>query len=464
MKKRNYYMKYILQIMLTTCLFLGCKKQDAFLAAIPRQSLTAPNTLTGLQALLNNDYILNGTEPGEGVLGSDEYFVTDATYLSSDPIEQNIYTWQSNPYPNQDVAGWSDSYYQINIVNTVLDNLPYIKVSGSDVQTSNAIRGTALFFRAKALFNLLQLFSPQYDSTTADQQLGVVLRLNSDLTIIPKRSSLKECYDQLLNDLQIAIPLLPASTQYPTLPNIFAAHGLLARTYLVMGKYSLAVQSADNALKVNSQLNDYNKFTTSTTTLTSTNQYPLIEDQFHCVLTSYGIGSSPQIAIVDPALYASYDNNDLRKTCFFDSSSGIVRSKSSYEFKQQGYYYSGVAIDEMYLIRAECNARLSNVSAALSDLNTLLQNRYKTSTFTSLTISDPLLLLQKILSERKKELIFRGLRWSDLRRLNADSRFAKTLTRVVKGTTYTLPPGDLRYTLLIPDREIKISGIVQNPR
>ena len=56
------------------------------------------------------------------------------------------------------------------------------------------------------------------------------------------------------------------------------------------------------------------------------------------------------------------------------------------------------------------------------------------------------------------------MRWEDLRRLNKEPRFATTLQRVSKGTTYTLAPNDPKYTFPIPDIEITLSGIPQNPR
>jgi hypothetical protein len=52
----------------------------------------------------------------------------------------------------------------------------------------------------------------------------------------------------------------------------------------------------------------------------------------------------------------------------------------------------------------------------------------------------------------------------DLRRLNKDSRFAKTVLRKLYGITYLLPPNDNRYTFYIPQSVIDISGIQQNQR
>ena len=73
--------------------------------------------------------------------------------------------------------------------------------------------------------------------------------------------------------------------------------------------------------------------------------------------------------------------------------------------------------------------------------------------------------LTLILDERRKELAFRsGLRWSDLKRLNQDSRYAKTLSRKIGGQSYTLAPGDKRYAFLIPVSVVQMDGVAQNSR
>jgi hypothetical protein len=70
----------------------------------------------------------------------------------------------------------------------------------------------------------------------------------------------------------------------------------------------------------------------------------------------------------------------------------------------------------------------------------------------------------KILTERRKELIFRGLRWPDLRRLNKDGA-GVSVTRKLDGQTYTLTPNSLKYTWLIPQQVIDFNpGMPQNPR
>ena len=120
------------------------------------------------------------------------------------------------------------------------------------------------------------------------------------------------------------------------------------------------------------------------------------------------------------------------------------------------------------MTRAECSARKGNSGAALDDLNTLLSHSWQKSDYTPLSSENDEAVLAVVLRERRKELLMRGVRWSDLRRLNKEERFAKSLVRIIDDgeqiQTYTLPPNDLRYTYLIPQDIIGITGMEQNPR
>jgi hypothetical protein len=138
--------------------------------------------------------------------------------------------------------------------------------------------------------------------------------------------------------------------------------------------------------------------------------------------------------------------------------------KGSYDGGATGYLFSAPAVDELYLIRAECFARADKVSSAMNDLNTLLIRRFQTGTFTGYTAGDPADALQLIVTERRKELVMRMTRWTDLRRLNKDTRFATTITRIYHGQTYRLAPTSNWYVWPIPDDEILYSGITQNSR
>jgi SusD family. len=168
--------------------------------------------------------------------------------------------------------------------------------------------------------------------------------------------------------------------------------------------------------------------------------------------------------MIEPALYDLYNNNDLRKVACFskNNTTGIIRFKGSYS-GNSGNHFTGLAAGEIYLIRAECYARRDKKDEALKDLNDMLRPKYKTGTFVNFSAATSEDALKLILTERRKELLLRGLRWSDLRRLNRDNRFKVTLTRVVGNKTYSLEPNSYKYTFPIPDDIIAISGIQQNP-
>ncbi|MNY37378.1 SusD family protein [compost metagenome] len=117
----------------------------------------------------------------------------------------------------------------------------------------------------------------------------------------------------------------------------------------------------------------------------------------------------------------------------------------------------------MYLIRAEARVRNNQIELASADLNLLRKKRWK-SNYQDLTGNNALNVLKLILQERQRELAFRGIRWTDLRRLNKDDQFAVTLTRTMDGTTYKLLPNDKKYVIPIDEEELRLGGIEQNER
>jgi hypothetical protein len=108
---------------------------------------------------------------------------------------------------------------------------------------------------------------------------------------------------------------------------------------------------------------------------------------------------------------------------------------------------------------------MGDFTGAMNLLNSLLQKRWRTGTFTPLTASNADEALIKIITERRKELPFTGhIPWIDLRRLNKDPRFSRTLKRIIDNTTYQLLPNSPNYVFPIPDEEIRLTGIPQNIR
>jgi hypothetical protein len=459
----------LIVLCLSVVFTISCKKQDDFLNAPPSSSLAVIKNLDQLQKLLQNDALMNNSDPGSSILSGDEYYISFNSYQSLTKKEQQMYVWAKDidPGVGYDLSfadfDWTFQYAQIFNANLVLDNLQTIKYPSSDESKFRAIKGTALFFRAYEFYNLLQIFSRPYDPATANSDLGICLRLTSNINAKVDRSSVAVCYSQIIQDIQTSMTLLPQTSNYQTLPTVTCANALLARIYLAMSDYNNAYKYANISLAANNTLTDYNTIPATSYYFAPISSFPLPESLFMSEAVFGGpIGFT--ISIVDPSLYNSYENNDLRQALFFQTYDNEIRYKGSYEFKNFSTFFTGLANDEVYLIRAECSARLGNTSDAMKDLNTLLVNRYKTGTYVTRSAASADDALGQILKERKKELAFRGTRWTDLRRLNKDPRFQVTLTRNVNGTIYTLPPNDPRYVLPIPFTEIQLTGIPQNQR
>src|SRR5690606_6353141 len=107
---------------------------------------------------------------------------------------------------------------------------------------------------------------------------------------------------------------------------------------------------------------------------------------------------------------------------------------------------------------------LGNREQALADVNWLRIHRFELDQPYKISFTNDLDLLTVILDERRKELVLRGTRWEDLRRLNKQEKFQKTLIRTINGISETLPPEDARYVWPLPLEAITFGGYIQNER
>jgi tetratricopeptide (TPR) repeat protein len=320
------------------------------------------------------------------------------------------------------------------------------------------VQGQAAFFRGYAYYALGQEFCKTYDGQTANTDAGLVLRASSDLNAKSVRFTVSQSYRQIISDLTLAAAALPVDVVAKTRPGKAAAFAMLARAYLVMGDYTNAYTYADSCLRLNGKLMDYNQLTAG-----SAASFKRFNDEviFHAVLSSAPVLLAPRY-LVDTSLYASYAAGDLRKTLFFKKAATKPYFNFNGSYDGTTALFSGLATDELYLLRAEAAARSGKITAALADLNLLRKNRYSAASYLPLSSTDASEVLGWILAERRKELVLRGQRWTDLRRLNREEAYRKTVVKLVNGQRYELPPGDARYVFPIPRSVVAETGIAQN--
>jgi tetratricopeptide (TPR) repeat protein len=446
---KNIFLK--LFALWTLCSIIACSD---FLEEKSDSRLATPVTLEDNQALMDRTFNSVLSNSISGQISADEIYITDADYGNlTNEFEKRLYTWQPDEVSSSDENDWGSCYRRINVCNTVLYNIEHYQIAGAE-----NLKGQALALRAAIYLEAAQIYCLVYNENTANTDLGLPLRLDPDMNIPSKRSSLKETYSQIINDLKEAATLLPDAQIALIRPSKATALGYLSRTYLFMGDYQNALEYGKQTLSVNDNLLDFN-------TLNPSDSYPIKSMNIEILLHSSMVYShflSSSMAKIPQFLYNIYDNNDLRKSIYF-------RFNTAQQILFKGNYSGGatrmtcLATDEIYLNVAESYARLNDVSKAMETLNELLKTRWKTGTYSPMTANSQVEALNIILKERRKELLFRGLRWSDLKRYNRDGA-GISWERIVNGTTYILPPNDLRYAIAIPEDIIKMTGMPQNPR
>lgn len=459
--------KHIILIFCLLVLFWSCNKNE-FLAKKPDESLLVPKTLEDLQAILDYSPVMNGgsnsfggLDPVSGEVMSDNVFVQD-NFLNIIPIElKNLYQWDDNLYRSgngqQSIYDWDFGYRNILYSNTVLDGLDKISLSPDKKSKIDNLRGSALFYRAKMYFYLAQQYAQPYNPKTASSDKGVVIKTTSDINEKPVRVTNKETFEMIIGDLNEAYDLLPQIPTVKTRPSKAAVDALLSNIYLVMQDWEKSIEHASKCINSNYQLLNYN-----TLNKNLYNPFPTkFNDNPEVVFFSIMVFANTAYLLsrVDSTLLKQYSPKDIRRTFFF----------SAAEMFRAGYdptnaRFSGLAIDEIYLNRAEAYTRTGKVVDALSDVNKILENRIESNSFTPIAEQDQNELLKIVLRERRKELVWRGVRWRDLRRLNLLGENI-TVTRVINNQTKHLLPNDLRYTQLIPASVIGFNpNLEQSPR
>ncbi len=461
---KRYIIKALtkLSLLFTACFLLpSCEK---YLDVKPDQKLAVPESLDDLQALIDN-YNVQIIESDALEVSAGEFTVTDANLASlSSDFHRRMYQWDSyNLFQEGSTASdWSRYYTAIYYANAALEGLSKIDRNSKNAAQYDNIQGRALFVRAAKLFQASLIWCVAYDPKNASNTLGMPIRLDTDFNKRSFRASLEDTYKQIIADATLAAPLLANKTSIPVEPNRLAAYALLAKVYLYTADYENAFKYADAALALNNQLLDYS-------TLDAIKPYPIPE--YNKEVIYQGLAGYPQIlnnvrAQIVPDLITSYDTNDLRLDHYFIKNNDGTRGFRGF-YTGTNSIFIGFATDELYLIRAEAAARLKKMDIALDDLNALLVTRWKKengkTTYQEIKNIGSEELLARILLERRKSLVFRGIRWYDLKRLNRDGANI-VLKRIVEGKELVLQPNDLRYALPIPSDIIELSDIIQNPR
>jgi hypothetical protein len=466
----------------------GC---DKFLDVPPekKNNLEIKST-DGLDMLLNY-YDILFDRSREVVLNNDNYGLYKDYYLArpSRFDSQLQYILWFTDYCALQTYYWEKEFLKIAYANTILTTID--EVEGT-AQEKALLTQDAHFLRAYEYFNLTTLYCLPYSDETKSE-LGMPLKrtlvYDEDIT----RKTLQETIDFIEEELNKALETTqPRDINRLWRISLPAVQAFAARFYLYIHDYVKAEEFANKALQAHSAMVDYETYfspfmrtyTSGGGTYVAPNaptDYKFDEIYYARILYNH-----TQNAVPSEDLLNLFDKaNDYRYEAFIVENYSYNRASvpgwaAYWQFGSIGIIH-GPTTAEMYIVRAECEARRGDIPGAVSDLNIVRSHRYKSGTYVDLLASDfatNKAAVQFIIDERRREFPF-TLRWYDIKRLNSDPANLVdkiTITRdffesdglsanPTVNKTYTLAPGDKRFAWPIPSIDIQLSKgqLIQNP-
>ena len=436
------YIYYTLVAFGMLILFSSCGK---FLEIEPKGKVIL-KTLTDYDLLLNSQSL---TSSGEQLLNM---MSDDADNPSVDPLARTTtvlsYLWANdlNPTINERPLVWGFHYSNIYAFSAVINGVE--RATTGSLQEKKKLKAEALVGRAFEYLYLVNLYSKPYNAATANTDLAVPFITTTDImNKTPERATVSFIYGKIVEDINAAIPDLAINNNTNKFrASVNSAYSILARTYYYMNNFTEAARYADLALKeTTTGLMDYNNVATKADI-----PYMVVNKQE--IYARYGTNSSLAIfATVD--FLKSFDKADLRLKLFYTKLGDFtfpVRGVS--QFSPNGSVVSfGTSVSEMKLIIAEAAARAGNLQVALDQMNDVRKFRTATANYQAFQSTDKEIVLQRVLLERRFELAFKGIRWMDMRKLDAENRMPVVTRLNAKGDVIaTLEKHSPKYVLKIP--------------
>ena len=408
--------------------------------------------------------------PTNTIMMSDDVWVSDSMTKFSryDQSALRAYRWEDNIFTvSENDENYNDFYHCIYICNYILENVDNAPEGGAF--TREYVLGAASFHRAFAYFCLVNMYAPHWDEATAETDLGVPLTTRANINDVLDRATVAEVYEQIFKDLEVANANLNETEEFTYRPSLAAVQALYARIYLYQGKYEECWKAARKSREITGEPTDYN-------------QYSLEGDSPDEGIDgmSWNAWEMPDIIIykedMSDLLYSGDYNLSQELIDLFDKDTDLrwllFVTDCDYDIGDPGTDYPrissfmypnnrGLNVGEMWITEAEALCREGDIDGALNALNTLARKRHVAGTYEDVTERDPDRLLQLILEERRRECMFKGTRWFDLKRLNKDPRFAKPVTHSYFEGTYTLEPNSPHYVLPFPLKVINANPSIE---
>lgn len=466
-------MKNVLSIIIIAVGLTGCRKE--FLEVNPKGMLLAKTT-SDYELLLyhSSSFTIAGSSMAQVAMG-DEIAAVNPYYSGADLRLQRAFKWEDDLYnPDEDAVELSVTMKGLYIYNKIVEEV--MESTGGTEAEKLQVMAQAKAARAWINFLLFNYYGKPYNPATAATDLGFPLILKADVTETNfTRATVQQGYDQIIADLNDAIPHLETSITHHLKWSKPAAQGTLGKVYLFMGKWNEALPLLTAAIGNLSSatipigLYDYNESLAPTTDLIllSNNKEGILARQFLSMVTFF----TNEFAITSETAQL-FAGSDLRLNTYTSSPypSGVPFGGGVLRRRAPLAPQFGLLVSDLYLLTAECKARVDDLSGAIDDLEFFRAHRMPpaNAVVPPAIAGDKKALVKFILEERIREFAVLGYRWFDMRRLSVDPDYSSTIGYTHKlydesGTveqSYTLRPE--RLTLRLPLKIINYNPALPN--
>ena len=448
----------------------GC---DSYIDITPKGSITVDSTAQYYELIVNP---MRSYNPAAFWHLTDDALAKESFILGYENLSFHGINYTFNEKANRTILSdnnlYENMYAHIMRSNLVIDNIDGTQGSA---ELKTLAKAEARTFRAFDHFLAVNTYARAYDPATAAQDGGVCIMEHYDLEATPRKATVAEVYDFIIRDLEESVDLLQEQPANIYHPNRAFGYALLAKVYLFHRDWEKARAAAEKSLKLNSTLIDYNVIKDAG----GIARYTVYAKDNNPEILSYhwmGSGWTNEQAtyyyygLISPELKALFEPEDLRYSLFLRDTGNSIASYFDYDSggaiwtpatttNRFTYMSVGLRTAEVYLIMAEAYARLNQLAEATDYVNRLRANRLSGTNTHLPTPTTQKEMIQTIITERRKELLFGFNRFFDLKRFNLEPEFQKTVTReypVVNASeshpkqTYTLRPDSRLYIIPFP--------------
>lgn len=425
----------------------GCIKDVAPSDAITTGNLTdnpdgIVNAVNGAYSLFKDNVEFNGVPDLNLMYLRQFYHLSDFAsddivcgQATTDPLWLS-FTGDHTPTQTNTRYFWYINYKIINNANTVIEAAG--KLANPDAATQQLI-GECYFLRAFCHFNLVRIFAKPYTHDPASA--GIILRTSVADPAQKARATVAEVYQSIIADAEKGAEMMTASrgVQYASRE---AAWALLSRAYLYMDNNDKTIEYSDKVI------------TSPRFTLTNATTFQTLfanamggSETIFCVAHTQ-VDDKGKFGSIASMIYSDgnsgwgeeFASKSLRDSMSdhpedvrwkyivkLDNGSGGVALKNGIEtYYISKYSFQGGSptlsspimfrLSEMYLNKAEAEAKKNLPNNALDDVDMIRQNRGLEGALYNRVLPAGRTALDVVLKERRIELAFEGHRVYDVYR------------------------------------------------